>query len=109
MFKRLYDWLAALLQSASAAYAPAAVAFAENSFSPIPPDVILALMSLARPRLAWRYALIAALASALAGAVGCVIGASLYDTLGRWSIGICVYGDRFSRRCARSKRAGARW
>ena len=109
MFKRLYDWLIALSQSASAPYALAAVAFAESSFFPIPPDVILAPMSLAKPRLAWRYALIATLASVLGGALGYAIGASLYDTLGRWSIGICVYGDRFSRRCARSKRAGARW
>ena len=42
MFKRLYDWLIALSQSASAPYALAAVAFAESSFFPIPPDVILA-------------------------------------------------------------------
>ena len=44
-------------------YALAAIAFAESSFFPIPPDVILAPMSLAKPRLAWRYALIATLAS----------------------------------------------
>ena len=76
MFKRLYDWLIALSQSASAPYALAAVAFAESSFFPIPPDVILAPMSLAKPRLAWRYALIATLASVLGGALGYAIGAT---------------------------------
>jgi membrane protein YqaA with SNARE-associated domain len=94
MFKRLYGWLIALSQSASAPYALAAVAFAESSFFPIPPDVILAPMSLAKPRLAWRYALIATCASVLGGVLGYAIGALLYDTLGRWLIGIYGYGDR---------------
>jgi len=96
MFKRLYDWLMALSQSASAPYALAAVAFAESSFFPIPPDVILAPMSLAKPKLAWRYALIATLASVTGGMLGYAIGALLYDTLGQWLIGLYGYGDRIA-------------
>ena len=96
MFKRLYDWLIALSQSASAPYALAAVAFAESSFFPIPPDVILAPMSLAKPQLAWRYALIAMLASVVGGMLGYAIGALLYDTLGQWLIGVYGYGDRIA-------------
>ena len=109
MFKRLYDWLIALSQSASAPYALAAVAFAESSFFPIPPDVILAPMSLAKPRLAWRYALIATLASVLGGMLGYAIGALLYDTLGQLA-------DRDLRlrrpdrgAARRPMRPGARW
>ncbi len=96
MFKRLYDWIIVLSQSERAPYALAAIAFAESSFFPIPPDVILAPMSLARPKLAWRYALIATLASVTGGMVGYAIGALLYDTLGHWLIAIYGYGDRMA-------------
>jgi membrane protein YqaA with SNARE-associated domain len=96
MFKRLYDWIIVLSQSARAPYALAAIAFAESSFFPIPPDVILAPMSLARPKLAWRYALIATLASVTGGMAGYAIGALLYDTLGQWLIAIYGYGDRMA-------------
>ena len=65
-------------------------------------------MSLAKPQLAWRYALIATLASVIGGMLGYAIGALLYDTLGQWLIGIYGYGDR-SRRCVRPMRPGARW
>ena len=41
-------------------------------------------MSLAKPRFAWRYALIATFASVLGGMLGYAIGALLYDTLGHW-------------------------
>ena len=78
------------------AYALAAVAFAESSFFPIPPDVMLAPMTLAKPRLAWRFALIATIASVLGGIVGYAIGALLYDTLGQWLINVYGYGDRMA-------------
>jgi membrane protein YqaA with SNARE-associated domain len=96
MFNRLYDRIIALSESDQAPYALAAVAFAESSFFPIPPDVILAPMSLARPRLAWRYALIATLGSVTGGMVGYAIGALLYDTLGQWLIALYGYGDRIA-------------
>ena len=86
MFARLYRWILSLSQSKHAPLALAAVAFAESSFFPIPPDVILAPMSLAKPRLAWRYAAICTIASVLGGIVGYGIGALLYDTLGQWLI-----------------------
>ena len=50
MFKALYDGIIALSQSPRAPYALAAIAFAESSVFPIPPDVILAPMSLAAPK-----------------------------------------------------------
>jgi membrane protein YqaA with SNARE-associated domain len=105
MFKSLYARLLALSESARAPYALAAVAFAESSFFPLPPDLILAPMSLAKPHLAWRYAAIATLASVTGGAVGYAIGALLYDTLGHWLIEVYGYGDRM----AALKDAYARW
>jgi len=105
MFKRLYDYLIALAASPSAPYALAAVAFAESSFFPLPPDVLLAPMSLAEPKKAWRFALIATLASVAGGALGYAIGALLYDTIGQWLIHLYGYGERMDA----LKETYARW
>jgi membrane protein YqaA with SNARE-associated domain len=89
--KKLYDWTIKLAQSRHATWALAAVAFAESSFFPIPPDTILVPMSLAKPKESWRYALICTIASVLGGALGYAIGALLFDTLGQWIIHIYGY------------------
>lgn len=52
----------------------AALSFAESSFFPIPPDVMLAPMALARRERAWSYAVLTTLASVAGGAVGYLIG-----------------------------------
>ena len=96
MFKRLYHWILSLSESRHAPYALAAVAFAESSFFPIPPDVILIPMSLARPQRALRYAAIATVASVAGGALGYAIGALLYGTLGQWLINLYGYADRMA-------------
>lgn len=94
MFKSLYARIIALSESPNAPYALAAVAFAESSIFPIPPDVLLAPMALAQPRKAWRFALICTIASVLGAVVGYGIGALLYDTLGQWLIHLYGYGER---------------
>ncbi|MFA7351003.1 MAG: YqaA family protein [Methylotenera sp.] len=58
-----------------------ALSFAESSFFPIPPDVMLAPMSLANPARAWRFALITTVASVLGGLLGYFIGVSLFDVI----------------------------
>jgi membrane protein YqaA with SNARE-associated domain len=105
MFNRLYQWILSLAQSKHAPFALAAVAFAESSFFPIIPDVILIPMSLANPRRALRYAAIATIASVAGGMVGYGIGALLYDTLGQWLIHLYGYADRM----AALKETYARW
>ncbi len=57
-----------------APYYLATVSFAESSFFPIPPDVMLISMGLATPDRAWRYALIATLFSVIGGLFGYLIG-----------------------------------
>jgi membrane protein YqaA with SNARE-associated domain len=86
MFKRLYQWTLSLAESPRAPYALGAVSFAESSFFPIPPDVILLPMAAARPEKAWSYALICTITSVVGGIVGYLIGALLYDTVGQWII-----------------------
>ena len=81
MLHRLYQRVLAL---AAGPYAPAwlfAIAFAEASFFPIPPDVLLIPMALARPDRAWRYAAICTIGSVIGGAFGYLIGYALFDLL----------------------------
>ncbi len=84
MFKQIYDWTLSLAARPAAPYALGAVSFAESSFFPVPPDVMMVPMALARPRSAWFYALIATLTSVLGGLAGYAIGALLYDSVGTW-------------------------
>lgn len=94
MFKRLYHWTLSLAESPHATWALAAVAFAESSFFPLPPDIVLIPMALAKPRRALVYAAICTVASVLGGMVGYAIGALLFSTLGQWLIHIYGYGDK---------------
>ena len=90
MLKSLYDRLIALSESRHASWVLGAVAFAEASFFPIPPDIMLLPMVVARRDQAWNYAAIATAFSVLGGLFGYAIGALLYDSLGQWLIH--VYG-----------------
>src|SRR5215475_8088869 len=94
MSNSLYARVLALSQSPRAVPALAAVAFAESSFFPVPPDVLLAPMALAQPRLAWRFALVATIASVLGGMLGYAIGAALYGTVGLWLVNLYGYGAK---------------
>jgi membrane protein YqaA with SNARE-associated domain len=96
MFNRLYHWVLTLSGSRHAPLALAAIAFAESSFFPIPPDVILIPMSLAKPRMVLRYAAIATVASVAGGMVGYAIGALLFDTLGQWLIHLYGYAEKMA-------------
>lgn len=71
-----------------------AVSFAESSFFPIPPDVILAPMILANRHRAYQLAAVCTLTSVVGGVLGYLIGALLYDSLGQWVISLYGYGNR---------------
>ncbi len=88
MFKKLYDWTMALANKPSAPYALGVVSFAESSFFPIPPDVVLAPMALAKPHRAYHYAAICTVTSVLGGLLGYAIGAYFFQTIGQWLIGL---------------------
>ncbi len=97
MFHSLYDRLTELARGKRAPYVLAAVSFAESSFFPIPPDVMLVPMALANPKRAWFYAGICTIASVLGGLLGYAIGALLYDSLGQWLMNLYGYGAKFEQ------------
>src|ERR1700756_1116617 len=94
MIKRIYDWCIAAADKPYALWILAGVSFAESSFFPVPPDVMLAPMSLAQPRRAWLYASVCTVASVLGGVLGYAIGALLYDSVGHWLINLYGLGDK---------------
>lgn len=83
MIRRLYNWTLTLAQSEHALWALAVVAFLESSVFPIPPDVIMIPMIIARPSKAFLIAGVALLASVLGGLLGYYIGAGLFDVIGQ--------------------------
>lgn len=74
MLRKLYDWVFSLARHRHATRSLAVVSFAESSFFPIPPDVMLAPMVLAKPDRAYFYATVCTIASVLGGMLGYAIG-----------------------------------
>ena len=70
MLRRIYDWCIDAAHKPYAVWIMGAVSFAESSFFPVPPDVMLIPMSLARPERAWFYAMVCTVTSVLGGVVG---------------------------------------
>lgn len=83
MLRRLYDWVIRLAEHKHAQTALFGVSFAESSFFPLPPDLMLIPMVLAERLKAWRFALITTIASVLGGLFGYFIGAVLFETVGK--------------------------
>ena len=82
MIKAVYNWTIKLSATRYALWALAIVAFAESSFFPIPPDILLIPLIIAKPKNAYLIALIAMIASVLGGGLGYYIGLKLYETVG---------------------------
>ncbi|AEI01895.1 hypothetical protein OCA5_c07470 [Afipia carboxidovorans OM5] len=94
MLRRIYDWCIAAADKPYALWLMAAVSFAESSFFPVPPDIMLIPMALARPQRAWIYAMVCTIASVTGGVLGYAIGALLYDSVGQWLIQLYGYGNQ---------------
>lgn len=94
MLRKIYDWCIDAAHKPYALWIMGAVAFAESSFFPVPPDVMLIPMSLARPQRAWVYAAVCTATSVLGGLLGYAIGALLFDSVGHWLIQVYGLGDK---------------
>jgi len=81
MVRRLYDWVLSWAETPYGMPALGLLAFAEASFFPIPPDVLLIALCLALPTRAYRYALVATLGSVAGGMLGYLLGWGVWDLL----------------------------
>jgi membrane protein YqaA with SNARE-associated domain len=83
VLRRLYDWTLALAARKTAEYWLAVIAFVESSVFLIPADVLFVPMAIARRDRAYRYALVATVASVLGGIAGWLIGHYAYEAIAR--------------------------
>ena len=92
MFRQLYDRALGWARHRHAPRYLAAISVAESSFFPVPPDVMLAPMVLARPDRAFVYACICTAASVLGGLLGYAIGFYL-EPVGMWLLSVIGHAD----------------
>jgi len=83
MLRRLYDWTMSLAARPAAEAWLALIAFIESSVFLVPADVLFLPMTLARPGRAWRYALIATIASVLGGIAGWYLGWFAFEAVAK--------------------------
>ncbi len=83
MLRRLYDWTMGFAGHPRALWVLAIVSFAESSVFPIPPDVLMIPMILARPSRAWVIAGVCLVSSVLGGLLGYAIGYFAFEEIGR--------------------------
>jgi len=79
LFSSLLTMVMGWAEHRHASYYLAGLSFAESSFFPIPPDVMLAPMTLAKPERAWQFALVTTLASVSGGVAGYLIGMFAFE------------------------------
>jgi membrane protein YqaA with SNARE-associated domain len=92
IFEPLYDRVMGWSRHRHAPRYLAALSFAESSFFPVPPDVMLAPMAAARPREGLRLAALTTLFSVLGGLLGYLLGALAYELVAPWIVQV-GYGD----------------
>jgi membrane protein YqaA with SNARE-associated domain len=93
-FRAIYNWVLRMAGGKHAQPSLFAVSFAESSFFPIPPDVMLMPMVLARPNRAYRFALVCTIGSILGALFGYWIGSALYDSVGKSIVAFFGYAGK---------------
>ncbi|OPL15663.1 MAG: cytochrome B [delta proteobacterium MLS_D] len=97
MIRRLYDWVLHWAETPYGSWALFFLAFAESSFFPVPPDVLLIALALSIPARAFRYALICLAGSVVGGAAGYAIGYEFMETIGLKIITFYGLGARYDQ------------
>lgn len=97
MIRRLYDWTMSLAATRHAEKGLAGISFLESSVFPIPPDVLLIPMVIAKRDKWIRIALICTIFSVLGAFLGYFIGAFLYDTIGKSVLEFYGKADSFDK------------
>ncbi|MDE0355827.1 MAG: DedA family protein [Deltaproteobacteria bacterium] len=89
--ERLYDWTLRSAGTRHAVWALAVVCFLQSLVLPVPPDLLLIPMVLARRAKAWGFATISTLSSTAGGLAGYAIGYFFYETVGEPLLGLWGY------------------
>ena len=97
MFRRLYNWTMDLSGKRHALWALAAVSWSESFVFPIPPDVMMVPMILARRERAWMIATVASLASVLGGLTSWLVGYYFFESVGRDILDFYGHLDNYER------------
>lgn len=82
MHRKIYEWTIHWARTPQAAKALSLLAFAESSFFPVPPDVLLIAMCVAKPKKSFVYAALCSLFSVLGGMLGYLIGWAFWEAAG---------------------------
>ena len=86
IIKRCYNWVLGWADSRWGALALFILAFAESSFFPIPPDILLIALCLGKPKRSFRFATICTAGSVIGAIAGYAIGAGLWNVVDHWFI-----------------------
>ena len=95
-FRFLYDWTLSKSGHPKAKWFLAIVAFSESSFFPIPPDILLIPMIIAKKTKAWLYAFVCTASSVLGGVLGYAIGYFFYTSIGILIVNAYGLADSFN-------------
>lgn len=97
LLQRLYQWTLERANTPQATWVVILVSFAESSFFPLPPDLMLIPMILANKARAWKLAFMCSVSSVLGGLLGYAIGYFLFETVGEYIINTYNLGSAFDR------------
>ncbi|HPF47630.1 MAG: DedA family protein [Alphaproteobacteria bacterium] len=97
MLRNLYDRVMMLADHPRALWILALMSFAESSFFPIPPDVLVIPMVIAAPTRAWRIAFVCSISSLFGGIFGYIIGAYFFDLIGQPIVDFYHLQSQFER------------
>lgn len=95
MLKRLYDWVLHWAETPYGIWALFFLAFAESSFFPIPPDVLLIALAISIPKKSFRFALVCSIGSVMGGAFGYFLGLQFMEFIGQPIIAFYGAHDKF--------------
>ena len=94
--RKIYDWTLKKSNHPRATWFLAIISFAESSFFPIPPDIILIPMAIANRLKAWTYAVICTLSSVAGGLFGYFIGYFFFNSIGILIVSYYSLDNQFS-------------
>ncbi len=95
MLRRLYDWVLHWAETPYGALALFLLALSESSFFPIPPDVLLIVLSIGAPKKSFKFALICSVGSVIGGCIGYIIGWQFMSGIGEQIIAFYGLNQKF--------------